>query len=65
MTTNTHVEHPTFIRSFERGAGQRKGNWWTAVAIAGLAIALLAMVVQPSYPETAQGASQETSIFAE
>ena len=50
MNATTRAEHPTFVSTLERSRERRSISGWTLVAIGGLALALLAMAVQPSYP---------------
>ncbi len=50
MNATTRADHPTFVSTLERPRERRSISGWTLVAIGGLALALLAMAVQPSYP---------------
>ncbi len=51
MNATTRTEHPTFVSTLERRRERRSISGWTLIAIGGLALALLAMAVQPSYPD--------------
>ncbi len=51
MDATIKAEHPTFVSSLDRSRERRLTSWWTLVAIGGLLLALLAVAVQPSYPD--------------
>jgi hypothetical protein len=63
MNATTHIEHPTFVRSGQRAGERRQPSGWTLIAVAGLVLALLAMAVQPSYPQNHTASAEIPSLL--